>query len=121
MEILRFYKEKSKYWYADVPQWTGRKSALQMVAGADKLLDCVAKGRDEIFIHFSEDEILNADKLVLIKKCWFNGADYRVQKCGERNLNRKVWLCDVTKFVIGYFPEQIYFKEVDYSEEIVTN
>jgi len=116
MEILRFYKEKSEKWYADVPQWTGRKSALQMVAGADKLLDCMAKGRTEVYIHFSENEILNADKLVLIKKCWFNGADYRVQKYGEENLNRKVWLCNVTKFVIGYFPEQIYFEEVNYNE-----
>lgn len=114
MEILRFYKEESQKWYADVPEWTGRKSALEMVAGADKLLDCIAKERTEVYLHFDENEIEGADKLVLIKKCWINGADYRVQKCGEQKLNRKVWLCDVTKFVIGYFPEQIYFKEVDY-------
>ena len=118
MEILRFYKEDNKRWYADVPQWTGRKGALQMVAGADKLLDSIAKEKTEVYLHFSEKKINSADKLVLIKKCWWNGADYRVQKFGQVNLERKVWLCDVTKFVIGYFPKEIYYKEVDYNEEI---
>ena len=121
MKKLRFYKEKSKYWYADIPQWTGRKSALQMVAGADKLLDYIAKGRSEVYLHFSENEILNADKLFLIKKCWFNGADYKINKYLGKEINLKVWLCNVTKFVIGYFPEKIYFKEVKIRMENFTD
>jgi len=115
MEILRFYKEKSKYWYADVPQWTGRKSALQMVAGADKLLDCIAKGRQEVHLHFSENEINDADCLVFHKKSWINGADYNLKKCNGTDVDMKVWLCNVTKFVMGEFPKTIYFKEVDYN------
>jgi len=115
MEILRFYKEKSKDWYVDIPQWTGRKSALQMIAGADKLLDIIAKGRTEVFLQFSEDEIDDSGKLFLIKKSWFNGADYKIDTYLNEELNLKVWLCNVTKFVMNYFPEEIYFKEVDYS------
>jgi len=112
MEILRFYKENSKKWYADIPYWTGRKSALQMIAGADKLLDLIAKGRDEVYLHYSENEIKDADKLVFKRKCWFNGADYILNSLE----GQKVWLCNVTKFVMGYFPKKIYFKEVIYDE-----
>jgi len=116
MEILRFYKEKSKYWYADVPNWTGRKSALQMISGADKLLDLIASGRNEIYLHFSENEINNADKITFEKKSWINGADYRLTQLNGKDINLKVWLCNVTKFVMGKFPKQIYFKEVNYNE-----
>lgn len=112
MEILRFYKEKSKKWYADIPNWTGRKSALQMVAGADKLLDLIAKGRPEVYLHYSENEIKNADVLTFVKKCWFNGADYILNDLEGNNVDLKVWLCNVTKHVMGDFPKKIYFKEV---------
>lgn len=115
MEILRFYKEKSKYWYAHIPEWTGRKSALQMISGADKLLDLIANDRDEVYLHYSEDEIKDADCLVFHKKSWFNGADYKLTKYLGEEVKMKVWLCDVTKFVIGYFPKTIYFKEVEYN------
>jgi len=116
MEILRFYKEKSKKWYADIPMWTGRKSALQMISGADKLLDLIAKDRDEVYLHYSENEIKNADELTFTNKCWFNGADYKISKLNGEEIKLDVWLCNVTKFVMGYFPKKIYFKEIEYNE-----
>jgi hypothetical protein len=115
MEILRFYKEKSKKWYADIPEWTGRKSALQMIAGADKLLDLIAKGRNEVFLHYSENKIKDSDVLNFKRKCWFNGADYKLNNLVGQEVDLKVWLCNVTKFVMGDFPKTIYFKEVDYN------
>jgi hypothetical protein len=121
MEILRFYKEDGKRWYADIPSWTGRKSALRMVSGADDLLDIIAKGGDEVYLHFSETEIEGGDVLYFKKKSWINGATYKLKKYEGRNYSMKVWLCDVTLHVLGKFPTRIYFKEVDYSEEIVTN
>ena len=118
LEIYRFYKEKSKRWYIDIPNWTGRKSALQMVSGADTLLDMMADGRDEIFAHISKTKIENANRLDFKKKCWFNGADYILDKFNGEETNLKVWLCNVTKHVFGDFPKQIYFKEVkDYHNE----
>ena len=101
MEILRFYKEKSRNWYADIPSWTGRKSALRMIAGADDLLDLIAKGGDEVYLHFSEDEIEGGDVLYFKKKTWINGATYKLKKYDGRNQNMKVWLCDVTLHVLG--------------------
>jgi len=116
MEILRFYKEKNREWYADIPSWTGRKSALRMVAGADDLLDLIAIGRDEVYLHFSEEEIDGGEVLHFKKKTWINGATYRLMKYQGNNMKMKVWLCNVTLHVLGKFPRRIYFKEVEYSE-----
>lgn len=117
MEILRFYKEKSREWYVDIPSWTGKKSALQMVAGADILLNVIADGRKEVYLHFSKTCFDCADILILKKKNWFNGATYRSEKYKNKNTNFKVWLCDVTLHVLGEFPEKIYFTEIEYKND----
>ena len=117
MEILRFYKEDSKRWYADIPTWTGRKSALRMVMGADTLLDMIAKGRDEVYLQFSKDYLPDSEVLCFKKKTWINGATYRLKKFEGKNVKQKVWLCDVTLYVLDEFPPRIYFKEIeDYYE-----
>ena len=41
VKILKFNKESNGKWYIDLPKWKGKKSALQMVCGADKLLDLI--------------------------------------------------------------------------------
>lgn len=117
MEILRFYRERKKKWYtwyADIPSWTGRKSALRMISGADDLLDMVAKGRDEVYMHFSETEIEDCEVLYFKKKTFINGATYRLKKFEGNNVKQNVWLCNVTLHVLGKFPRRIYFKEVVY-------
>ena len=119
MEILRFYRERKKKsytWYADIPSWTGKKSALRMVAGADDLLDMIAVKRDEVYLHFSEEEIEGGDVLLFKKKTLINGATYRLKHYLGNNVKMKVWLCNVTLHVFGKFPKRIYFKEVEYLE-----
>lgn len=114
MEILRFYKEEKNKWYADIPSWTGKKASLRMILGADKLLDMIADGRDEVYLHFSKEYIPDAEVLHFKKKTWINGANYRLKKFNEVDMNMKVWLCDVTLHVLNEFPKKIYFKEVEY-------
>lgn len=116
MEILRFYKEKSKKWYADIPSWTGRKSSLRMMGGADVLLNVVADGRTEVYLHFSKTSFAGADVLTFKRFTWINGATYRSEKYLGKDTNFKVWLCDVTLHVLGEFPDKIYFVEVEYNE-----
>ena len=36
---LAFVKEETERWYIDLPEWEGAHANLQMVAGADLLLD----------------------------------------------------------------------------------
>lgn len=115
MEILRFYKE-GKRWYADIPSWTGKKSSLQMVMGADKLLNRIGNGREELFVHFSEEPIDNGGVLIKRKENWWSGATYKVKKYRDEVLKQKVWLCNVTLHVFNKFPDKIYFNEIEYKE-----
>ena len=115
MNILRFYREEGKYWYADIPTWTGRKSATQMVAGADTLLDILSNNTDEVYLQFSDTPIKGGDVLKKTRKSvmsWFNGADYVLETLNGDVIDLDVWLCNVTKFVMGKFPHEIYFKVV---------
>lgn len=109
--MLAFVKE-NKNWYIDLPTWKGRKSALRMVSGADTLLDYIAEGKKDVVLYAELEEYEGAECLTLINKCFWNGADYRIDTYKNNELNLKLWLCDVTKVVIGGFPEKIYFTKV---------
>ncbi len=39
MKRLRFYKEEDHRWYVDLHEWNGSKEELEMVMGADIMLD----------------------------------------------------------------------------------
>lgn len=115
MDILRFYKE-NKTWYADIPSWTGKKSSLSMIFGADKLLELVANGRNEIYIHFSENEIDGGEVIHFRKKMWINGSTYELREYKGNKHKQKLWLCDVVLHVMSKFPKKIYFTEItDYN------
>lgn len=106
---LKFVKENKDKWYIDLPKWTGRKSALQMVEGADTLLDFIADGKREVILYTDHENFDGANCLTFINKCWINGANYKIDMYNNYQLNLKIWLCDVTKHVLGHFPEKIYF------------
>ena len=121
MKDLRFYKEKKK-WYADIPNWTGMKAQLQMVAGADILLDYLAGEKDEVTLTFSETNFDGAQCLNMIEEIKgmkfsktgrllsFNaGADYVQTNFRNTDADLDVWLCNVTKHVFGYFPKRIFY------------
>lgn len=112
--ICKFYKEPDGSWYVDLPEWEGDKSALQMVLGADTLLDLMAQGHQEILVRFSTEGFPGADVM-----SWFlngipgdlemGGAMYHVESYKGIDYNFDLWLCDVTLFVFGEFPQHIYF------------
>lgn len=107
---LKFYKENDGRWYIDLPEWTGSKADLEMVCGADTLLDKLSHQGKEVVCKVSEIPVENFELLEFIREAqeWQNGAFYRIRSiCGE-NFNLQVWLCNVTRFVFGYFPRKIY-------------
>jgi hypothetical protein len=126
MRELRFYMEKNGNWYVDLPEWKGTKAQLRMVEGADALLDLMDENdKGEVMVMFSEQKFENAECLHLVevnkgvkifpKIIFFSekefGADYLLTKYkGVEIMGFKVWLCNVMKFVFGYFPVEIYFK-----------
>ena len=61
MKRLRLYKEEDNRWYVDLPDWTGSKSDLEMVAGADAMLDYFAEGENSIWLYISDEYFANSD------------------------------------------------------------
>jgi hypothetical protein len=66
LDTYNFIKEQSGRWYIDLPEWTGDKADLEMVAGADTMLDYVGKGSDKVKLALSEEPFEGADILKLI-------------------------------------------------------
>jgi len=115
MEKLKFYKETSGRWYVDLPTWTGDKSELEMVYGADTMLDFISEGEDHVWMLLSVDKFDNSDELKFIRLATEleNGAFYEMKNYRGFEINLTPWLCDVTKFVFGDFPEVIYFSKIN--------
>lgn len=119
---LTFEKEESNEWYIVLPEWTGDKADLQMVCGADTLLDIISEGNSLVSINV-EIEISNAYgflKFVLDKKHdtpEIGGAMYYISSFYEDNFD--MWLCDVTRFVFdGELPSTIYIYSWEKNPEI---
>ena len=105
MKIYTFNKEQGN-WYIDLPDWQGTKPELQMVAGADTLLDHLSNNGCMVKISMSIDKLspVGFQTLKRIIQTPPNGCVYHLGFT-------PVWLCNVTKFVFdGLFPKQIHFK-----------
>jgi hypothetical protein len=108
MKNYRFNKENNN-WYIDLPEWTGTKAELQMVGGADTLLDHLSNNGETVDINISTDNLL------LTKEVGYQTLKRVVQTppngCIYHLGIKPVWLCNVTKFVFdGEFPKRIHFK-----------
>jgi hypothetical protein len=129
METYSFYREKDQchdkfHWYIDLPEFPGMKAELEMVEGADTMLDLFlqmygAEGSDKISLQISLEPVdgfgvlekiisTEKDETVLVV-----GGGYYILKSYEGfEYNIEMWLCEVTRYVFGGMPEKIYFKIV---------
>lgn len=110
---LKFVKEDDG-WYIDLPDWDGSHDDLQMIAGADKLLDFAAEGRPEVTVRLLRKNTLEPVKIALGRRQYSHGgAIYDVldmtgaqYKSGQLPVS-EIWICSVTRFVLHVFPEVI--------------
>ncbi len=111
---LEFEKEENGNWYVVLPDWEGTKEDLQMVLGADDMLDIVAKGDKKVTLKIELDEFEESTHIELMKECSENvgGGDYILKTWKDKELNLEMWLCSVCIFVFGYMPENIYFSRL---------
>jgi len=113
MRTFRFYKEKSGRWYVDIPDFPGDKAELEMVCGADTMLDIYAQGLNNIKLTFSVAppkcpyDVLTLIGPNLIAESEF-GSDYKVSTIRGVDYDFQIWLCSVTTYVFGGYPEKIY-------------
>jgi len=100
--ILSFEKDKDGSWYIIVPEYPGNRSELQMVAGADIALDKLSNGTNLVRL-----SCYTSFKLLTHYKAIHTG--YGNYTCSLLN---DFWLCEVTKYIFGEYPDEIYFKVI---------
>lgn len=114
--ILKFNKEENDKWYVDLPTYDGEHEDLEMVFGADVLLDILSEGNDSVTIDVSTEPKGYGECIcgILTEHDDDGGTyliDYYSDNGKENNIifGNTIWLCNVTHFVFGEHPKQIYF------------
>jgi hypothetical protein len=109
MKNYTFNKEQG-CWYIDLPNWEGTKDELQMVGGADTLLDHLSNNGATVDVILSTEKKIITPGFQTLKRIIQTPPNGCVYHLGFT----PVWLCNVTKFVFeGMFPRQIHFKVVN--------
>lgn len=109
-KVFTFYKEAHGTWYIDLPDYPGPKGDLAMVAGADDMLDYLAKGGKKVKVEMSEEPFTGAFEMARTRLGEPGGGAYYKP---VNHAIQSVWLCDVTLFALGKFPEKLYFRVVE--------
>ena len=116
METYTFIKE-GRNWYIDLPEYItqgGTKADLQMVEGADVMLDIMSGNAEKVSLIISRDQFEGSDTLHLTEVCdpVIGGGMYLLLEYEGKKINQGMWLCAVTEFVFGDLPELIFVKKV---------
>jgi hypothetical protein len=115
MKTYRFIKAGDD-WFIDLPEYIeqgGSAGDLQMVDGADTMLDVMADKSDSVTLTVSTEPFEGADELVLTEKCdpFIGGGYYLMKTYKGQPINKSMWLCQVTEFVFGDLPERIFVRQ----------
>jgi hypothetical protein len=103
---FKFERELDNRWYIVLPEWEGDHAELEMVCGADQMLNILAQGEDEVYLHISLTHIDNSMELSFIEED-DGGAWYNVT---SDLFEFPIWLCHVTKFVFGELPTKMWIR-----------
>ena len=112
---LHFIK-KDNQWFYDFRWWGFDHDNLEMVCGADKLCEIYSNGTNvaevDIIASKKRKKIVGYDEWVgesfyglTLKDRLFWGRHYRNKETGQT-----FWICPVTLFVLGRYPNYIYIK-----------
>ena len=109
------FVRKGREWFIDLPEYLeqgGSEGDLQMVDGADTMLDIIAGTEDKAQIMIAAQPFEGADKLLLTEKCdpYIGGGSYFLEYFNGNKIAQTIWLCQVTEFVFGDIPDQIFFR-----------
>ena len=112
---LGFIKDPDGRWYADLQNWPMDRSHLEMVQGADDLLDELSGKKNYITLKISQHTTaVNVGKnealLTLVNK-EDNGLSGTYAVSGGFK-TKEVWLCPVINFVFMGVPKYIKFSRV---------
>ena len=116
MKQHRFVREDGR-WYIDLPEFLaqgGDKADLEMISGADTMLNIIAGENDEAALQINTETFDGANELLLTELCdpILGGGYYYLKQFEDKEVNQELWLCDVTRFVFGEIPKKIYVKRI---------
>lgn len=102
---IEFERDPDGRWFAVIPEWTGDRWELEMVCGADLLVGILANEWDRVTVRFSTQPFENCKTLThdLTQSDlgWYSNDAWHGPST--------IWLCHVTEFVFGEYPEKIYY------------
>ena len=107
---LSFEKWEDGRWFVVLPDYDGDQEDLEMIDGADKLLDILTTDGLYVNLNVSLEEVSGMFHLQLVKHDEI-GATYEVTNHGYF-LNKDIWLCNVVHYLFGEHPEEIWFEPI---------
>jgi hypothetical protein len=109
-QTFRFNKTASQRLYIYLPEWPGSIDELEMVQGADTMLDKVADGADQCSLILSDQPFDGADVITLVTDLTgsIGGGDYIMETYKGVSINQSMWICSVVIEVFDRVPSVIY-------------
>ena len=98
-------------WYVDIPEWGGTMDALEMVSGADEMLEDLSeyKGND-VYVQFATSSFEGSKRLIKIQEDIADGGAYYGYPTDMKP--KIIWLCSVSDWYVGYHPSEIFYKNI---------
>lgn len=111
---FRFYKTAFNKWFIDLPDWGGSIDDLEMVQGADIMLEKLSGNSIECVLDLSDEPFEGADAIRLVKDLSdsVGGGDYFMETYQGEQFDQNIWFCAVTVQVFGSIPQTIYVNTV---------
>lgn len=100
---FKFYRDKLR-WYVELPEWPGSHDDLEMVEGADVLLNILSNDHYEVEVKFTDKPFEGAHTLTHLGNGYYNNNAWHGPST--------IWLCHVTEFVFGKYPKFIYYAKL---------
>ena len=104
---LSFEKWEDGRWFVILPDYDGDQEDLEMVDGADTLLDFLTTDGLYVTVEVSLEEKEGWPSLRLVAHDEIGGT-YQVENL--EGFSQDVWLCNVVHYVFSEHPECLYCK-----------
>lgn len=96
------FERDNGLWFFVAPDWPGLRSSLQMVAGADDLIEWMSRGSDLVKV----DVFLSAKQDFDLATATSTRGDYITDD------GRSFWLCPVAQWFFGFYPKHFWFRPI---------
>ena len=107
---ITFEKWENGQWFIVYPDYDGDQEDLEMVDGADELLDFLTTDGLYVTITVSIEE---QPSWPYIRQVAHDEIGGTYQVCGVTGFDKDIWLCNVVHNVLGEHPQIVYFMAVD--------